>query len=470
MSATNTKTIRSGTVTEERLAGSFGPHAAKQADEMTLRRLVMSCLLWEDLAYTSGEGVAAEIAALVPKVPPTIVAGIACEARTQQKLRHVPLFICREMMRYAGYRHLAGDTLAYVIQRPDELAEFVSLYWKTNAGKKSLSAQAKQGLAKAFQKFDRYQLSKYDRAGKEVSLRDVLFLCHAKPQNAVQANLFRDLANKALAPADTWEVALSAAKGEIDKHEAWTRLIVSGKLPALAFLKNLRNMAQVGVPRAAIANGLLNLQPKRLLPIDFLRAAAAAPDWRRELEDVMYRCCGEFPKLPGWTVFVVDVSRSMGAKLSAKSQFSRIEAAAALAVLAAEMCEHISVYTTAGSDIARAHATEKLPALRGFSLSDTITRSSSHLGGGGIFTRQCLEYIKTQEREQPDRIVVFSDSQDCDFEHSRKPAPFGKKNYIVDVSAHKHGINYKGAWTAEIAGWSEHFLTYIAALESSNLQ
>jgi hypothetical protein len=33
------------------------------------------------------------------------------------------------------------------------------------------------------------------------------------------------------------------------------------------------------------------------------------------------------------------------------------------------------------------------------------------------------------------------------------------------VSAHKNGVNYKGCWTAEISGWSEHFITYIAALE-----
>ena len=59
---------------------------------------------------------------------------------------------------------------------------------------------------------------------------------------------------------------------------------------------------------------------------------------------------------------------------------------------------------------------------------------------------------------------MFSDSQDCD-RINKIPKPFGTKNYIVDVSAEKRGINYKGIWTAEVSGWSEHFLTYIAALE-----
>jgi hypothetical protein len=59
---------------------------------------------------------------------------------------------------------------------------------------------------------------------------------------------------------------------------------------------------------------------------------------------------------------------------------------------------------------------------------------------------------------------VFSDSQDCD-RTDRIPKPFAKHNYIVDVSAHSRGINYKGAWTAEISGWSEHFISYIASME-----
>ncbi len=46
------------------------------------------------------------------------------------------------------------------------------------------------------------------------------------------------------------------------------------------------------------------------------------------------------------------------------------------------------------------------------------------------------------------------------------PQPFANNNYIIDASAHTHGINYQGVWSAEISGWSEHFLRFIAALES----
>ena len=64
-------------------------------------------------------------------------------------------------------------------------------------------------------------------------------------------------------------------------------------------------------------------------------------------------------------------------------------------------------------------------------------------------------------------LFIFSDSQDIDSHYNKSilPEPFGQYNYICDVSANIRGVNYRGRWTAEISGWSEHFLTYIAALE-----
>lgn len=464
MAATNAKTKSSHVYADERLAGGYGPRAAKQSEEMALRRLVMACLLWEDGAYTDGTSVAEQIKTLVPLVPAAIVADMAIEARVKQKLRHVPLLLVREMARHASHRGLVAKTLAEVIRRPDELSEFVSLYWKGNDGKKTLSAQVKKGLAAAFGKFNEYQLAKWNREGKEVKLRDVLFLCHARPGQE-RDQLYKRLIAGTLETPDTWEVGLSAAKTADEKRAVWERLLAEQKLGAFAFLKNLRNMRDVGVSRDAIANGLGSLKPDMLLPLDFLKAAKHAPEWTRELEAAMLSCASTFPKLPGWTVLVVDVSGSMCAQLSSKSEFSRMDAAASMAVLAAEMCEHVSVYATAGSDHARQHATEWLKPVRGFAMSEAILHAANRLGGGGIFTRQCIDFIKEREKTTPDRIIVFSDSQDCDFENHKKPSPFGKHNYIVDVSCHKHGINYAGVWTAEVSGWSEHFLRFIAACE-----
>jgi len=240
---------------------------------------------------------------------------------------------------------------------------------------------------------------------KQIKLRDVMFLVHPDPGQ--KEDLFKKIAENELQTPDTWEVALSAAK-----H---------------------------------------------------------APNWEREIEELMLRGFIKAPKLPGYTKFVVDVSGSMGGRISRKSDFKRLDAASAMALIASETFEHISIYATAGNDNTRVHKTEKIRPRKGFALCDEIKAVASRLGGGGIFTRQCLEYIKKQETEKPDRIIIFSDSQDCDYRDKRVPQPFGIKNYIVDVSSNSHGINYAGVWTSEISGWSEHFLDYIFAYEGLSI-
>ena len=108
-----------------------------------LRRTVMACLLWERNFYEDGQSVADRIKDLVSQIPLEESAKIACEARSAQHLRHVPLLIVREMARMGGPR--VANTLATVIQRADELTEFLAIYWAD--GKEPLSAQVKLGLA-----------------------------------------------------------------------------------------------------------------------------------------------------------------------------------------------------------------------------------------------------------------------------------------------------------------------------------
>ncbi len=167
-----------------------GAPAKHISAEQELRRSVLACMLWEDQFYEDGVAIAGRIRELVPKVAAEKVAALAVEARTQMKLRHAPLLLVREMARLATHRQLVAETLFRVIQRADELSEFVALYW--SEGKQPLSAQVKKGLAAAFTRFDEYALAKYNRASP-VKLRDVLFLCHAKPVDAAQAELWKRL-------------------------------------------------------------------------------------------------------------------------------------------------------------------------------------------------------------------------------------------------------------------------------------
>jgi len=280
---------------------------------LQLRRAVLACLLWESQFYEDGVEIAGRIAELVPKVAADKGAALAIEARERMKLRHAPLLVVREMARHKTHRHLVAETLAHVIQRADELAEFVAIYWKD--GRVPLSGQVKKGLAAAFPKFDEYQLAKYDR-GRPIKLRDVLFLCHAKPLDAAQAGVWKKLIWGRLATPDTWEVALSSGA---DKREAWERLLAENKLGALALLRNLRNMKEAGVEEGLVLSALRSMKTQRVLPFRFLAAARYAPQWEEALEQAMLACVSGHEKLPGKTIVLVDVSGSMVAPLSRRS-------------------------------------------------------------------------------------------------------------------------------------------------------
>jgi 60 kDa SS-A/Ro ribonucleoprotein len=420
-----------------------GAPAVTLTPEQALRRSVLSCMLWENEFYEDGVAIAGRIRELVPRVAPEKAASLAVEARTAMKLRHAPLLLVREMARLATHRGLVAETLVRVIQRADELSEFVAIYWAE--GRRPLSAQVKKGLAAAFTTFDEYALAKYDRAAP-VRLRDVLFLSHAKPRDTAQAELWKRLIAGELATPDTWEVALSAGG---DKRQHWERLLSERKLGALALLRNLRNLKNAQVAETEVVAALDAMRTDRVLPFRFLAAARHAPQWEEALERAMFRSLEGVGRLTGHTVILVDVSGSMVAPLSRQSQMLRTDAAYGLAVLLREIAEKVTIYTF--SNVAK-----RIPSRRGFALRDAMDSSQSH---SGTYLGAALDAV--YENEAPyDRIVVITDEQS----HDRVGPPRGK-GYMINVASARNGVGY-GPWV-RIDGFSEAIITYIRELESA---
>jgi hypothetical protein len=426
-----------------------GAVAARVDPRRELRRTVLTCLLWEDTFYEKGNDIAAHVAELVAGNKLEDVAALACEARDQMQLRHVPLFLTRELARRKGAGPLTAEMLEHVIQRADELGEFVALYWK--ARKEPLSAGVKRGLAKAFTKFDAYQLAKYNREST-VKLRDVLFLCHAKPKNAEQAETWKKLVENTLESPDTWEVALSAGK---DKRETWERLLRQGQVGGMAVLRNLRLMLAAGVPPKLVAERL-EKGIARALPFRFVTAARHAPKLEEAIEKAMLKGIAGFEKLPGVTGLLVDVSGSMNYQLAKKGETTRMDAAAGLAILLREKAEEFRVATFSDSCVT-------LPALRGFALRDAIVGSQAH---SGTYLKRALSTLEGgKEWSDVERVIVITDEQS----HDGILAAWTKRAYLINVGSYKNGISYGNGWT-HIDGWSERVLDYIAATEKEEVE
>jgi 60 kDa SS-A/Ro ribonucleoprotein len=454
-----------------------GAPAACLTPEQTLRRSVMACLLFESEFYESGEDIAARIVSLVGKVAPETVAALAVEARSQQHLRHVPLLLLSALSKRSGGK-IVEDAVAETIQRADELTELLAVHAKLNgvapsSVKKTIPAAMKRGLARAFRRFDEYAIGKYNRDGA-IKLRDALFLCHAKPKDETQADLWRRLVAGEIAAPDTWEVSLS---GGADKRETFERLIRDGKLGYLALLRNLRNMVDAGCDLSLVRAAIVARKgADRVLPFRYVAAARACPQLEPEIDTALCESIASGPRLSGRTIVLVDVSNSMDAPLSAKSDLTRLDAACALASVI--HAESLRVFAFSSRDTGQSsgrgwyrvpvhtmHVTE-VPPRRGMAGVDAIIRAHSPRGGTFLFSS--VKHIN--DTVDYDRIIVITDEQASggtvrggETDPVRHmPAPKGI-GYVINVASAKNGVGY-GKWT-HIDGFSENVIRYISEIE-----
>lgn len=404
-----------------------------------LRRSVLSCLLWESEFYEDGKTIGDRIAELAAKVTPEQLAALAIEARTVQNLRHVPLLLAVELAKRGG--SLVSATIPQVILRADEVAEFLTLYWRN--GKTPIAKQVKKGLAAALTKFDAYQLAKYDRE-KAIRLRDVLFMVHAKPKDEAQAAIWKQLVDGTLPSPDTWEVALS---GGADKRETFELLIRENNMGYLALLRNLRGMLEAGVDSGLIRAAILARKgAHRVLPFRYVAAARAAPQLEPAIDQALSEAISGMPVLSGKTAILVDVSGSMSDKLSARSDLTRMDAAAALASL---IHGDVRVFTFSARVV-------EVPPRRGMAGVDAILKSQPH---SNTALAEAVNAVNKQVAH--DRIIVITDEQATSFQ--RVPDPVAAKAYMINVASNKNGVGY-GKWT-HIDGFSEGALRWIAEVE-----
>lgn len=421
-----------------------GGKAVRSTALVELNRAVLSCLLFEDGFYESGESVADRIKALIPKVPADRVCELAIRAREEFKLRHVPLLLARELARHESTRSLVKSLLPKIIQRPDELSEFLALYWKD--GKCPIAKSVKIGLGEALAKFDEYALAKYAGNASAISIRDVMFLCHPVPPKGKKA-LWKRLANQELKSPETWENRLS--RGE-DKKAVFTELIEKRELGALALLRNLRGMTEAGVSPAIIKLALAEMKTDRVLPYRFIAANKfSGGTYKSALEKSMLSCMDGMKKLSGKTALVIDVSGSMGDKVSSKSDLTRLDAACGLAILARNLCEKCEIFTFSTS-VGRVNSTN-----RGFYLASDIGSPR-----GGTNLRSAIETINGTSNY--DRIIVITDEQS----HDGNGTPKADKAYLINVASYKNGVGF-GQWNT-INGFSEAVFSYIQELENAD--
>ena len=476
-----------------------GAKAYALSPEMELYTLVATSML-EPTFYERRSDRYRRLVELIAEVQPEYVAKLAIYAREEMHLRSMPVVLVVELAKLHLGDNLVQRALARIIQRADEITEVLAYYQWANPrpGPKplrSLSKQVQKGVAEAFNKFDAYQLAKYNLKG-EVTLRDALFLTHPKPANDEQQAIFNQLVAGELPTPYTWEVALTQV-GQQDYateearsralRETWEGLIMSGKLGYMALLRNLRNLLQVGIRpdvMELVAERLVDPQAVRnskQLPFRYLAAYREIAHLQVDGVQVLTKALEQATlvaaeNIPGFApdtrvLIASDVSGSMMQSVSRNSKVLLYDVGLVMSMLMRSRCENVETGIFGSTWMRMAFKTNKVLA--------AVEEAYAMNGRVGYATNGHLVIEELiQRREVRDKVLMFTDMQLWNstngggdlqtawLRYREKVAPEARL-YIFDLAGYgaaplqvleEHGV-------ALMAGWSDKVFTLLQALE-----
>lgn len=477
-----------------------GAKAYTLSPELELYSVVVTTSL-EKMTYETDNKRYKRIKSLIRKCNANFVAKLAIYTRTQMNLRSIPIVLVVELAKIHKGDNLVSETLYRIIQRADEITEVLAYYQATNKREDTkklhrLSKQIQKGVAMAFNKFDEYQLAKYNRK-TEVTLKDALFLTHPKAKDEHQQLLFNKLVEDNLDIPFTWEVGLSqlgqqAFKNDKEKTLAfkvkWEELIDSNKLGYMALLRNLRNILQADVSVKHIekivgylgnTNAVLN---SKQLPFRFLSAYRELALEKSSYTAYILEALEKAIKISAENIrgfgietrllIACDVSGSMYKTISPKSKVMLYDVGLVLAML----LQNRSKNTITGLFGDR-FMTYTLP-------KDSILRNVADLrrieGKVGYSTNgyKVISYLKNN-RKVVDKVMLFTDLQlwnnsyyDEHIEnewnaYKRDIAP-NAKLYLFDLAGYGQSplqVLKKDVYL--IAGWSDKVFNVLEALENN---
>ncbi|MBF9143271.1 TROVE domain-containing protein [Hymenobacter properus] len=454
-----------------------------------------------DQFYEKADTRLARLRELVAKNEPRFVAQLAVYARERLNLRSVPLVLCVELARLHRGDSLVSRLVARVVQRPDEITELLAFYAQANtrSGTKilnRLSKQLQKGLALSFNRFDGYQLAKYDRDGA-VRLRDALFLVHPNAKDEAQQALFDQLVRGELPTPYTWETELSAVgqgtyASDADRQTAvrqtWETLIGSGKLGYMALLRNLRNIMEANISAATMEQVCDTLADRfavarsKQLPFRFLAAyrevkalqsghvagVLAALETAIAHSAVNLRGFGHDTRV----VLACDVSGSMQQPISARSKVLLYDVGLVLSMLLQSRCQN--VITGMFGNIWKRISLPRGPVLRNV---DELYQREGEVGyatNGHLVVEELL-----LRREVVDKVMIFTDCQLWNStgdggvfgriwaDYRRTVAP-NARLYLFDLAGHGTAPLEVRPETgvALIAGWSDKVFDVLSALDN----
>ena len=486
-----------------KMAGLVMNHEGAQAYAMTpeleLYTAVVTASL-SDLFYEKRDERVERIANLVGKVSPEFVARLAVYTRTEMHLRSIPLLLLVELAKVHNGDDLVARAVEKTVQRADEIMELLMCYqWRNpsrDARKKlnKLSRQLQKGLQQAFNHFDEYQFAKYDRDNISVKLRDALFVVHPKAKDEQQQFLFDMIASQQLPVPYTWETELSALgqqhfENGAERQEAfrqkWEELVASGKVGYMALMRNLRNLLEADVSRAAmmVVNRRLSdpiqVAKSKQLPFRYLSAyremekvhSLHTQAVMSALEAAVRHSAANIKGFDENTrvLLASDVSGSMWRSISPRNTVQYYDIGLFLSMLLKSRCHQViaGIFGDTWKAV-------NMPA-------DNILMATSQLrrmeGEVGYSTNgyKVIDWL-ISHKIQMDKVMMFTDLQMWDSSYSdkslkaswmayKKMAPQARL-YLFDLAGYGQSpLRITDEDVYLIAGWSDRIFDVLAAID-----
>ena len=411
-----------------------------------------------------------ELAREVAKTDGLFVAKLAVYARTVMNMRSASHVLCVVLVHEVKGEPFVRRAVRRCVVRGDDVTEMLAAYFALFPGE-PLPNSLRRGLRDAMDGFSDYTFAKYRMLGRSVTMADAVKLCHPRRREATRACVAGELGR-----VEGWETELS---GHGNTAEVWERLLAEDRVPYMAMLRNLRNMLTVQPRNFDLALDRLTdpraVANSRQLPFRFWSAYRSVEHMASgkvlgALRDAMDLSVLNYPRLPGRTVVAVDVSGSMGARLSANGTVTYADVAALLGSCVVRLSDDCWLYTFDST-------ARRVPVVAGASVLETM----GHLRGcGGCTNMGAVFEAMERDRVDCDRVVVLSDNQVNARSHSSNE--YGKEALQVHMDAYRRRVRHRvwmhavdmagygttqfeGADTTFSAGWSEKLLNFMVLAE-----
>lgn len=374
---------------------------------------------------------------------------------------------------YANTRQLVCD----VIQRADQVTDLYAYALEVFGGKNKIPMAIKRGVADSMNKFTEYQLAKYQRDGS-VKLRDVLRIVHPVAKNETQGALFEKVMKNTLEVPYTWEVELSK-NGQLPvaerkaKSEVWTDLIVSGKLPFMASLRNLRNIHEAQVNPMVVKQVCDMLcDPHRVatskqLPFDFVEAYKIVKDLDSKMATSVSRAIdlsvSNMPKLGDRVWVIIDYSGSMGRNDEVAINTATLLAAALLKANESASNVAVTLFGSTAKTLKSVDTNNSILSIQ----AELLTHRRGSISGSTNF-RAALDE-KSKLGFDPDTIVVLTDGEVNSF-------PYSVIKNVAGKNVVKLAINLSAASTTpmpasdgwySVAGWASAMFKWVGSMRNA---